>query len=342
MRKPRLSVVINNYNYADYVGEAIESVLAQDCADVECVVVDDGSTDSSRAVIERYAGIKRVYKANGGQLSAVQAGFAEASGDIIVFLDSDDFLHPNACREIAAGWRSGLSLLQFGLTKIDNAGNTIGAWPSEPFIAADHLGFLLEYGYIPASPMSGNAFSRQYLAELFAVSPPDERMAADGYLIYCAPLFGGVGAIERTLGCYRVHGRNTSPSASVNAGSLQRQLLNDIKFREGLARHMKRRGFSPDLPLNYLGPYDFRTILLLNRGYREISRVANIDSRFAAMQAVKKFFTYPGIPLWNRVKNIAGVVAIAALPPGAVRRLLPGDATGAVAPGAPAHIRSGQ
>lgn len=330
MHNPRVSVVINNYNYAEYVGQAIESVLAQTGADVECIVVDDGSTDGSRAVIGAYSGIKPVYKANGGQLSAVQAGFAEASGDIIVHLDSDDVLNPDACREIVAAWRPELSLLQYGLEKIDNASRVIGAYPNERFLAGDHLGFLMKYGYIPSSPMSGNAFSRQYLAELFAVPVPGERMAADGYLIYCAPLYGAVAAIERNLGRYRVHGRNTSPSAGTDAATLQRQLLNDIKFREGLARNMMHRGFAPKAPLDYLGPYDFRTILLLNRGHRDLSKVRHIACATAMTQAIRKFLSYPGIPLFNRVKNSLGVVAIAALPPGAVRRLLPDQTTASV------------
>jgi hypothetical protein len=330
MRNRRVSVVINNYNYAEFVGKAIDSVLAQVGADVECIVVDDGSTDESRAVIGAYAGVKHVYKCNGGQLSAAEVGFAHASGDVIVYLDSDDFLYPHACRDIVRAWRPDLSLLQYGLEKIDNAGRTIGVYPNEGFLTGDHLAFLLKYGYIPSSPMSGNAFSRQYLTELFSAAAPSERMAADGYLIYCAPLYGEVGAIEANLGCYRVHGRNTSPSAGADAGSLQRQLLNDIKFREGLAHNMKRRGYAPDTPLNYLGPYDFRTILLLNRGYRETSRVRHIACNFAATQAIRKFLSYPGIPFWNRLKNIVGVIAIAALPPSVVRRLLPDEPAGSV------------
>ena len=325
MRDPSVSVIINNYNYAEYVGDAIESVLGQVGAEVECIVVDDGSTDGSRSVIDSYPGVKRVYKNNGGQLSAIQAGFAQASGDVVVYLDSDDFLAPEACLEIRRAWRPDLSLLQYGLEIIDGAGKTIGAYPNQKFIAEGHLSFLLRYGYIPSSPMSGNAFSRAYLTSLFSMPAPSEHMAADGYLAYCAPLYGKVGQIDRTLGYYRVHGRNTSPSAAVNAQTLQRQLLNDIKFREGLVRNIKRFGLIARTPLQYLGPYDFRTILILNRGYRDISKVGDIGYPFAAAQAIKKFITYPGIPVWKRVKNVLAVIAIAGLPPAIVRRILPAE-----------------
>lgn len=332
MRDPSISVIINNYNYADYVGAAIESVLGQVGTEVECIVVDDGSTDGSRSVIESYPTVKSVYKSNGGQLSAVQAGLAHANGDIIVYLDSDDYLTRDACREIARAWRPDLALLQYGLEKIDGAGKAIGAYPNETFVTQDHLSFLLRYGYIPSSPMSGNAFSRAYLTSLFAVPAPSEHMAADGYLAYCAPLYGKVGNVDRKLGYYRVHGRNTSPSAVANAQSLQRQLLNDIKFREGLVRNIRRFGLSAQTPLQYLGPYDFRTILLLNRGHREISKVGDIGYSFAAVQAIKKFITYPSIPLWKRIKNIVAVIAIAGLSPAMVRRILPGEPAGSAAP----------
>lgn len=324
MASPLISVVINNYNYAAYIGQAIESVLGQKGARVECIVVDDGSTDHSRAVIGTYSGVRHVNKPNGGQLSAVRVGFAHATGEIVVFLDSDDFLYPDACREIADAWEPGLSLLQYGLDKIDSAGDRIGAYPNESFIGEGHLSFLLRYGYIPSSPMSGNAFSRQYLARIFSVAFPGERMAADGYLAYCAPLYGEVGHIDKNLACYRVHGRNTSPSGVVNAQSVQRQLLNDIKFREGLAFNLRHLGLTAETPINYLGPYDFRAILLLNKGHRDISGVKHVGYWFAVTQAIRKFVSYPSIPAWNRVKNIAAVLAIAVLPANVARRFLPG------------------
>lgn len=89
-----VSVLINNYNYAPYLNEAIESVLAQTYRNLEIIVVDDGSTDNSRALIEHFAAedprIVPHFKANGGQLSALNAGIAEARGDVLFFLDADD------------------------------------------------------------------------------------------------------------------------------------------------------------------------------------------------------------------------------------------------------------
>src|SRR5207302_4981495 len=87
------SVVVNNHNYERFVGEAVESALAQTYPHTEVVVVDDGSTDGSRDVLERFRGdIQLVLKPNGGQRSAFNAGLERSSGDLVCFLDADDTL----------------------------------------------------------------------------------------------------------------------------------------------------------------------------------------------------------------------------------------------------------
>lgn len=91
----RLSVVINNYNYGRYVGECIQSVLDQTRAADEIIIVDDGSTDNSVEVIKQYPGVKLLCQPNGGQLSAMMTGVDAATGDILLFLDSDDIWNPD-------------------------------------------------------------------------------------------------------------------------------------------------------------------------------------------------------------------------------------------------------
>ena len=78
---PLVTIVVNNYNYARFLAEAIDSALAQTYAALEVVVVDDGSTDESREIIAQYGGrVIPVLKDNGGQASAFNAGFAAARG----------------------------------------------------------------------------------------------------------------------------------------------------------------------------------------------------------------------------------------------------------------------
>lgn len=91
-----MSVIITNFNYAQYIQQALQSVLVQDYDPIEIIIVDDGSTDNSIEVINRVEGtFQLLTKSNGGVSSARNAGMAIAKGDFVAFLDADDFWLPN-------------------------------------------------------------------------------------------------------------------------------------------------------------------------------------------------------------------------------------------------------
>jgi glycosyltransferase involved in cell wall biosynthesis len=92
---PRVSVTIPTFNCARYLGRAIDSALAQTYPDYEIVVVDDGSTDDTRAVLAPYGDrIRYVYQSNGGLSSARNLALARATGELIAYLDADDLWAP--------------------------------------------------------------------------------------------------------------------------------------------------------------------------------------------------------------------------------------------------------
>ena len=100
-----VSVVINTYNYGNYVGQAIESVLEQDfpASEREIIVIDDGSTDDTADRVTKYGReITYLRKQNGGQASAFNAGVAVARGAIICLLDADDYFYPKKLAEVSA------------------------------------------------------------------------------------------------------------------------------------------------------------------------------------------------------------------------------------------------
>lgn len=92
---PKVSVIIPAYNAARYLPTAIDSVLAQTCQDYELILVDDGSTDDTRAVAAHYGvRVNYVHQANQGVGAARNAGLDQARGDYLVFQDADDVLLP--------------------------------------------------------------------------------------------------------------------------------------------------------------------------------------------------------------------------------------------------------
>jgi glycosyltransferase involved in cell wall biosynthesis len=97
MAVPRVSVVMATYNMGRFLGEAIDSVIGQDYRPLELIVIDDGSTDNTGAVLERYAGrsdVRIVRQPNGGQTVAKNRGLEEATGDYVGFCDADDVWLP--------------------------------------------------------------------------------------------------------------------------------------------------------------------------------------------------------------------------------------------------------
>ena len=90
--KDLVSVIIPVYNSEKYLRECLDSVLAQDYAPVEIICVDDGSTDSSRQIIEEYPDVRYYYQENHGQGTARNYGITQAHGEWLVFCDSDDYL----------------------------------------------------------------------------------------------------------------------------------------------------------------------------------------------------------------------------------------------------------
>lgn len=95
--KPLVSIVIPAYNHAGYLGEAIDSVLAQDYPSVELIVLDDGSTDDTANVLRRYGDAFRwETHTNMGQANTLNKGWTMARGEVLSYLSADDALFPNA------------------------------------------------------------------------------------------------------------------------------------------------------------------------------------------------------------------------------------------------------
>lgn len=206
---PRLAIVITCYNYAQFVGRSIESVLSQWRQDCEMLVIDDGSTDGSREVIER-SGAPAVSITNAGQRAACVTGLDLTRAPFILFLDADDELKPGALDAIIASLDPAVAKLQFPLTRIDAEGGVISA--AMPSLAAfrsraDLIRRVLRTGVYTTPPTSGNVLRRD-VCEILREATYDR--AVDGVVLFAAPFYGDVVSLSEEWGRYRIHGGNDS------------------------------------------------------------------------------------------------------------------------------------
>jgi glycosyltransferase involved in cell wall biosynthesis len=205
-----VSAVINNHNYGRFLGQAIDSVLGQTYPAklVELVVVDDGSTDGSRRVMESYSGrVKPVYQERGGQAAAINAGIQAATGEIVCLLDSDDWWHPEKLARVVAWFRSepALGLVQHWCREVDSALRPLpGRMPQAPAVFRLKE-FLSGRTYFTGT--TGLSFRREVLRSVGPI-PAGLTFCADEYLYTHAVFFAPVGTIMKPLAWRRVHGAN--------------------------------------------------------------------------------------------------------------------------------------
>jgi GT2 family glycosyltransferase len=211
-----VDIVVNNHNYASFLGAAIESACAQTHRPLNVIVVDDGSSDDSRNVIASYGErVTAVFKDRGGQASALNAAIGLCRGEVVIFLDADDRLHPAAAEQAAAAFAADEEVVkvQSRMDVIDADGRPTGAikpanhlsMPQGDMRRAE-LAFPFDITWMA---MSANAFRRRALERIFPIPEEDYPVSgADWYLVHLTALLGPVVSLEEVLASYRVHGRN--------------------------------------------------------------------------------------------------------------------------------------
>jgi Glycosyl transferase family 2 len=214
-KKVVVSIVVVNHNYQRFLGEAVESALAQQGAAVEVIVVDDGSTDGSHALLAGYgARIRVLLQPNLGQTAAFNAGFAAAGGNVILYLDADDFLEPHIVAQVTAAFRRvpATARVVYRLAIVDEAGRRTGELipPGDvAFPDGDVRQQVLDYGDDLAwPPTSGNAFAAWALRRVMPLPVTDDLTGGDFWLHPTIPLLGPVVALDTIGGAYRAHGSN--------------------------------------------------------------------------------------------------------------------------------------
>jgi len=266
---PLVSVLMSVYNYGQYVGAAIRSVLNQTYANFELIICDDGSTDDSVSQIQKYLSDPRVRlfrKANGGQATGFNMAFENARGDIVTFLDADDVYTTRKLARIVEKIRnhpaSGCVLngSQFADEFLRPLGNL-------PLMAKLPSGWLASTalqsgGILPYMCGTPGMNMRREVAQAIFPLPTEQPFCRfpDMLLWRLLPLFAVISVIQEPLATIRLHGTNSYQQSRITAESLKREL--DIN--EELWSELRRRLVTIDPGLgDLLAPPDASPSILL-------------------------------------------------------------------------------
>lgn len=150
---PRISIVVPSFNQGHFLGHTLNSILSQNYPNLELIVVDGGSSDDSREVIEGYSEHIKwwVSEADSGQANAINKGMAHATGEILAWLNSDDCLMPDALFRVAEKFMvaKNTDVIYGHRVLINEDGQDVGKW-----VLPGHRKFILTYAdYIPQETM---------------------------------------------------------------------------------------------------------------------------------------------------------------------------------------------
>lgn len=223
-----ISAVVPNYNYGAYVGDAIESLLNQSPPFAKVVVVNDGSTDDSMDVINRYRDAVQVIDIpNGGQLGACLEGLRHVNTDYVYFLDADDMAVDNFTQQITPLLTRRPAKVQFMLQAVDVNGVPMGSiFPKYPpgYTTEQIQRDGAELGLYVCAPTSGNVFRVERLRAM-----PLDRMRPRDFIDFTPNLMiaymGEIVSHDQALTRYRVHGDNHSQTwVDMTEDRLEREL----------------------------------------------------------------------------------------------------------------------
>ncbi|HTF69606.1 MAG TPA: glycosyltransferase family 2 protein [Edaphobacter sp.] len=241
--RPLVSVLMANYNYVSYVATAIESVIGQSYSNWELIVCDDGSSDASVDVVERYvrmeSRVRLIVKRNGGHASALNAAYAICGGEIICLLDSDDVYARtkiesvvNCCLEFPDR-----GLIAHRVIRVNQRRTKEGVWPLLNALPEGWLGVRLlgEGGILPFLPPSSGLSLRRGLSDRLFPMPTVRPLGAcpDQIIVRLAPLITSIGSVDKALAEYRLHAANSYGASRVTVPFLDRE----TEFGKALWNH---------------------------------------------------------------------------------------------------------
>lgn len=214
---PLVSIIMGNYNYERFISQAIDSALNQTYKNIEVIVVDDGSTDKSRDIISSYGNrVVSIFKENGGQHSNYNAGFAASKGEIICFLDSDDWFVEDKIEKLVKVFQSSeeIGWCFHSVRLVDENNNPLPKISeTQDYIThdCDYRG-LLKSGKIPPCipPSSALCFKRSVLEKILPMPTPKVVSSSDHYVKFMAVALSKGFIIGDALTVQKIHSNNAA------------------------------------------------------------------------------------------------------------------------------------
>src|ERR1700719_85944 len=253
LAKLPISVLIDTYNHERFIEKAIHSVLEQDfpVADREIIVVDDGSTDRTAQIVQRFERrLRYIRKENGGQASAFTIGIPECRGEIIAFLDGDDYWLPGKLSRVAEVLEknSAVGFVGHAIKESLPDGQERISAPArdEKFriqsIESARL-FRLRKSFLGTSRMT----MRAEIARRILPVPEALVFEADEYLFTLAAVMSEVVILKEPLTCYVIHGGNLYVSAGSGRAGLRRKQQVMAALASSLQKALLAQGLPTDV-----------------------------------------------------------------------------------------------
>lgn len=210
----KISIVTVSFNQAAFLATCIESVLSQDYANLEYIIVDPGSTDGSRAIIERYHDRidKVIFAPDNGPADGLNKGFRLATGDVFYYLNADDILLHNALSQISKCFEAmpESDVIYANGYRLDRTGNIVNK------LFSTRWG-LNAYAYGAVSIVQQATFFRREAFLRTEGFNPDNRTCWDGELLVDMSLAGArFTRVNLFLGGFRIYDESISGSGRLN------------------------------------------------------------------------------------------------------------------------------
>jgi glycosyltransferase involved in cell wall biosynthesis len=252
-RRPIVTVLVNTYNHEKFIAQALQSIVDQDwgLGELEIVVIDDGSTDSTFTIMQRFAPKMRcVRKANGGQVSAFRAGLEEVRGDIVMFLDGDDWWESSKISKVFDAFCRfpDVAAVGHGFYEVGQEGGILGMTvPAREY----HLNLSsIETARFAADLRVFGGTSRLAIRKSaleLALPVPLELPFFDNYVFTQAIAISGAVVLPEPLCYYRFHSGNLYASDSADATRLRRKYQLQRSLTEHLVPKLERLGISEEI-----------------------------------------------------------------------------------------------